>query len=194
MGLLRISALTAIASASFTTAVLAAEGHGEAKGGMPQLNFDSYASQIFWLAVSLVVLFLILKNIALPRIAAGLEERADKIEDDLDRASAFRNQAEAAEAAYEKALADARAKAQEIGQAARDEVQVEVDKAIAKADAEIAARAAEGEKRIAEIRASAMEAVEEVAADTVDAVIAAIAPEMADQKASRAAVAEIVKG
>lgn len=197
MGLLRSSAVmaaTAFGSASFATGVLAAEGNGAAKRGMPQLNFESYASQIFWLAVSLVVLFLILKNIALPRIASGLEERSDKIEDDLDRAAAFRNQAEAAEAAYEQALADARAKAQGIAQAARDEVQAEVDKRIATSDAEIAARAAEGEKRIAEIRESAMEAVEEVAADTAGAVLAAIAPDMADQDAARAAVAEIMKG
>lgn len=162
--------------------------------GMPQLNLDSYASQIFWLVVALVVLFLILKNVALPRIAAGLEERSDAIEDDLDRAAEFRKKAEEAEAAYDKALADARTKAQEIAQKTRDEIQVEVDAAIAKADAEIAARAAEGEKRIAEIRESAMQAVEEVAGDAAEAVIESVAPEMADAKAARAAVAEIVKG
>ncbi|WP_246209865.1 F0F1 ATP synthase subunit B' [Pikeienuella piscinae] len=161
---------------------------------MPQLNLDSYASQIFWLVVSLVVLFLILKNIALPRIAAGLEERSDAIEDDLDRAAEFRKKAEEAEAAYDRALADARSKAQEIAQKTRDEIQVEVNAATAKADAEIAARAAEGEKRIAEIRASAMQAVEEVAVDAAEAVIESVAPQMADAEAARAAVAEIVKG
>ncbi|WP_413788603.1 F0F1 ATP synthase subunit B' [Paludibacillus litoralis] len=160
---------------------------------MPQLNIDSYASQIFWLVVSLVVLFLILKNVALPRISAGLEERSDAIEDDLDRAADFRKKAEEAEAAYEKALADARAKAQEIAQAARDEIQGETNAAAAKADAEIAARAAEGEKRIAEIRESALEAVEAVAAETAEAVVEAVMPGIADPKATRAAVAGIVK-
>ena len=57
------------------------------ESGMPQLNFDSYASQIFWLVVALVALFFILKSVALPRIASGLEERSDAIEDDLDRAA-----------------------------------------------------------------------------------------------------------
>ena len=194
MGLSPKSAIAAVGGALLAFPVLAESEHGgEHSGGMPQLNFESWPSQIFWLVVSLVVLFLILKNVALPRIAAGLEERSDAIEDDLDRAAEFRKKAEEAEAAYEKALADARAKAQEIAQATRDENQAEVDEAIAKADADIAARAAEGEKRIAEIRANAMTAVEEVAGETAEAVIASIAPELADGKAARAAVASRMK-
>ena len=94
----------------------------------------------------------------------------------------------------EQALADARAKAQDIAQATRDEIQKDVDAAIAKADAEIAARAAEGEKRIGEIRASALQAVEDVANETAEAVIGAFAPGMADAKAVKAAVASALKG
>ena len=190
MGLmLRSAAIFAL-----TAAPALAAGGGEKKGGMPQLNFDTWGSQIFWLVVSLVVLFFILKTIAIPQIASGLEERADAIEDDLDRAAEFRKKAEEAEAAYDAALAAARAKAQEIAQATRDDIQKDVDEAVAKADAEIAARAAEGEKRIAEIRAHALEAVEEVATETAEAVVAAVAPDMADAAAIRSAVADAVKG
>ena len=167
---------------------------GDGKGGMPQLDFSSYPSQIFWLVVSLVVLFFFMKAIALPRIAGGIEERADAIEDDLDRAAEFRKKAEEAEATYEQALADARAKAQEIAQATRDDIQKDVDAAVAKADAEIAARAAEGEKRIGEIQASAMEAVETVATETAEAIVSAVAPDMADSAAIKSAVAGAVKG
>ncbi|MEO1613836.1 MAG: F0F1 ATP synthase subunit B' [Pseudomonadota bacterium] len=187
MGLLmRSAALSVIAFP-----VLAAE---EKKGGMPQLDFASWPSQMFWLVVSITVLFFILKTVALPRIAGGLEERSDAIEDDLDRASEFRKKAEEAEAAYEKALADARAKAQEIAQKTRDDIQRDVDAAVAKADAEIAARTAESESRIAETRASAMKAVEEVANDTAEALVGAIAPNVADAKAVKDAVAAALKG
>lgn len=200
MGLLPKTAAAAMCGALLACPALASGETGEIMnpehggGAMPQLDFASFPSQIFWLVVSLVVLFLILKNVALPRIAAGLEERSEAIEDDLDRAAEFRKKAEEAEAAYDKALADARAKAQEIAQQTRDEIQKEVDAAVAKADAEIAARAAEGEKRIADIRATAMQAVEDVANEAAEAVIESVAPQMADAKAARAAVAEIVKG
>ena len=93
MGLLLRSAGVIALSA---TAAFAA---GDGKGGMPQLNFESYGSQIFWLVVSLVVLFFVLKTVALPQIASGIEERSDAIEDDLDRAAEFRKKAEEAEAA-----------------------------------------------------------------------------------------------
>ena len=188
MGLLLRSAGVLALSAS------AAFAAGDGKGGMPQLNFDSYGSQIFWLVVSLVVLFFVLKTIALPQIASGLEERSDAIEDDLDRAAEFRKKAEEAEAAYDAALLDARAKAQEIAQATRDDIQKDVDAAIAKADAEIAARAAEGEKRISEIQASALEAVEAVANDTAEAIVSAVAPDLADSAAIKSAVAGAIKG
>lgn len=181
-------------TAAMTLLASPALAAGDGKGGMPQLDFSSYPSQIFWLVVSLVVLFFFMKAIALPRIAGGIEERADAIEDDLDRAAEFRKKAEEAEAAYEQALADARAKAQEIAQATRDDIQKDVDAAVAKADAEITARAAEGEKRIGEIRASALQAVEDVANETAEAVIGAVAPDMADAKAVKAAVASALKG
>ena len=181
-------------TAAMTLLASPALAAGDGKGGMPQLDFSSYPSQIFWLVVSLVVLFFFMKAIALPRIAGGIEERADAIEDDLDRAAEFRKKAEEAEAAYEQALADARAKAQEIAQSTRDDIQKDVDAAVAKADAEIAARAAEGEKRIGEIRASALQAVEDVANETAEAVIGAVAPGMADAKAVKAAVASALKG
>ena len=58
MGLmLRSAAIFAL-----TAAPALAAGGGEKKGGMPQLNFDTWGSQIFWLVVSLVVLFIIMKH------------------------------------------------------------------------------------------------------------------------------------
>ncbi|MEL6476845.1 MAG: F0F1 ATP synthase subunit B' [Pseudomonadota bacterium] len=161
----------------------------EASSGLPQLDFSTFPSQIFWLVVSLVVLYQLMTKIALPRIATVLEERADAIADDLDKAEEFKQKAEDAEKAYEQALADARAKAAEIAAETRAEIQKDVEAAMVKADAEITARTAESEARIAEIRASAMEAVEEVANDTAGAIVGAILPNAADAGALKAAVA-----
>ena len=166
----------------------AAHGADKGSGGLPQLDFTTFDSQIFWWSVACVVLFLLMSRVALPRIASVLEERADRIADDLDKAEELKRQAQEAEAAYQQALTDARAKAQEIAAETRAEIQKDVDAEIAKADAEIAARAAEGEKRIAEIRDSALANVEEVAGDTGLAIIEAIMPDAADAKAVKAAV------
>lgn len=163
-------------------------GAGEAGVGLPQLDFSTFPSQIFWLAVTAFVLFQLMNKVALPRIASVLEERADAIADDLDRAEEFKRRAAEAEAAYQQALADARSKAQGIAAETRAEIQKDVDAAMAKADAEISARAAESEKRIREIRDSAMAAVAEVANDTAGAVVEAVMPDVMDAAAVKAAV------
>ena len=101
--------------------------------------------------------------------------------------------AEAAEKAYNQALLDARAEANKIVAQARVEIQGDLDKALAKADAEIAARTVESESRIGEIRARALQSVDEVARDTAAAVVAALGGK-ADAKAVAAAVAVRMKG
>src|SRR5260221_7380994 len=79
---------------------------------MPQLDLSTFPSQIFWLAVFFVVLYLLMARLALPRIEKIIDERRNRVEGDLDKAGQMKSEAEAVIAAYEKALADARHQAQ----------------------------------------------------------------------------------
>jgi F-type H+-transporting ATPase subunit b len=167
----------------------AAEHGAEAATGMPQLDFTTFPSQIFWLIVALIVLFYVLSRVALPRVAGAIEERHDAIEDDLDRAAEFKRRAMAAEEAYEAALASARSEVARITAEARAEVQKEVDAVVAEAEAEIAARTAESEKRIEQVRAEATQAVATVAKETAATLVSSVAPGFtADQGTIDAAV------
>lgn len=168
------------------------DSHGGALG-MPQLCGDWMGNQIFWLVVTLIVIFFILSRVALPRIAAVLAERQGTITNDLAAAEDLKAKAVEAEEAYNKALADARAEAQNIIAAAKAEIKADLDEATQKADAEIAARAAEGEKAIAEIRASAMDNVREVAEATAGELVVAMGAK-ADAKTVKAAVNARLKG
>lgn len=139
--------------------------HGAESAGMPQLDFSTFPNQIFWLLVTLGVLYWVLSRVALPRIGAVLSDRQGAITGDLMAAEELKQKAKDAEAAYEQALADARGEAQKIVAANRAEMQAELNDAIAKADAEISARSAESEKRIGEIRASSEAEARNVARD-----------------------------
>ncbi len=160
--------------------------------GMPQLDFATFPNQIFWLVVTVVIIYLILSRVALPRIGAVLAERRGTITNDIARAEELKLKAEAAAAAHDKALADARAEASKIVEKAKAEMQAELDVALQKADAEIAARTAESEARIAEIRASAAEAVEVVAKDTVHELLGALG-QKSDGRSVNAAVSARIK-
>lgn len=161
--------------------------------GMPQLCFDWWGNQIFWLVVALVAIYFILSRIALPRIASVLAERQGTISNDIAAAEDLKAKAQRAEASYEKALVDARAEAQRIIDEAKAEMQAELDTAIAKADEKIAAKSAESEKAIAEIRDGALESVNEVAKDTAKEIVVAMGGK-ADARSVTAAVNARMKG
>lgn len=171
----------------------AAEVAGGTQAGMPQLNIGTFDNQIFWLLITLVVIYFVLSRVALPRIAAILAERQGTITNDIAAAEDLKAKAEAAEAAYEKALADARAEAQRIAGETKAAIQADLDVAIEKADAEIAAKAAESEKAIADIRAGAQEAVKEVAKDAAKDIVALMGGK-ADARSITAAVNARMKG
>ena len=143
-------------------------------GGMPQLDPHTFPNQIFWLLVTLVVIYLVLSRVALPRIAGILAERKGTITGDLNAAEELKQKAVAAEKAYQDALVQARAEGAKIIAATKAEIQRDLDAATARADAQIAAKAAESEGRIGEIKAGAMAAVAEVARDTAAALVQAL--------------------
>ena len=79
---------------------------------MPQLDISTFPSQIFWLVITFIAMFLIMWRISVPKIADALEARQKRISDNLGRAEDIKKEAEAAIEAYEAALAEARAEAQ----------------------------------------------------------------------------------
>ena len=178
---------------TLTNAPIAEVVAGPSKSGMPQLDFSTFPNQIFWLLVTLVVIYLVLSRVALPRIGGTLSARKGAITNDLAAAEELKQKAVAAEKAYNDALVAARAEAAKIVAAAKAEIQGDLNSAIAKADAEIAAKSAESAKRIDEIRAGAQDAIAEVAKDTAAELVAALGG-TADTKAIAAAISARLKG
>ncbi len=167
--------------------------HAAEKVGMPQIDFASFPNQIFWLLITLVVIYLVLTRIALPRIGSVLADRQSAITNDVAAADELKQKSIEAEKIYNQALADARAEAGRIVAKARADIKVDLDVAVAKADAEIAAKAAESEKAIAEIRASAMDSIVEVSWDTANEIVMAFG-DKADVDTITSAVAARLKG
>ena len=86
--------------------------HPAGHPAFPPFQAEHFPSQILWLTVSFVLLYVLMAKVALPRIAAIFADREKRIDDDLNAARGFKTQSDAANAAYEKALADARVRAQ----------------------------------------------------------------------------------
>ncbi|MCG8559402.1 MAG: ATP F0F1 synthase subunit B [Hyphomicrobiales bacterium] len=138
---------------------------------MPQLDFQDFAPQLIWLAITFTALYLIMARVALPRIATVIEQRRDRIASDLDKAEQLKKQTEDAIAAYEQAIAEARAKAHTIAQEARDKLAAEIDEERAEVEKQIADQTAEAETRIQAAKAAALAHVSDVAADTATEIV-----------------------
>ena len=79
---------------------------------MPQLEVSTFVPQLFWLAITFGLLFLLMAKLGLPRVGGLLEARRKRIDDDLAQAAQLKAEAEAALAAYQQTMAAARAQAQ----------------------------------------------------------------------------------
>jgi len=155
-------------------AFAAEKGHGEGGGGggMPQLNPDSFASQIFWLALTFILFFLIAWRVALPKIGRVLEDRRERIDRDVSKAQDVRNEAEAVLAEYEKLSAEGRASAQVVLREANEVAAAEAAAEHEKLGRRLADDIAKAERRIDEARKSALEGVGDVAAEIAQAAAA----------------------
>ncbi len=163
------------------------------KGGLPQLDASTWPSQLFWLAITFGVLYWLMSTIFLPRLGAALEERRDRIADDLDKAAESRRMAEEAEASYNRSLADARARSQALAAAARDEAGAEIASAQKAAETSLAARTAAAEARIAAMKASAAAKVMEAAGDTTRAIVEALINETPTESVVKAALGRLAR-
>lgn len=132
---------------------------------MPQLDVNTWPPQLFWLAVTFLVLYFIISKIVIPRTGGVIEGRKNQIDSDLNAAQRFKADTDKAVADYEKALADARGRAQAIAKETRDKLNAEVDKERSKLDGELAAKIAAAEKTIQEMRSKALASVTELATD-----------------------------
>ena len=121
---------------------------------MPQLDPTWFASQLFWLAVTFVVLYVLISKVLLPPIAGVMATRKSAIDGDITTSERLKKEAEAAKASYEEALTEARANSRKIMDDMMAEHQEKADKATAEMQDKIAAKLAEAEKSIAQKRES----------------------------------------
>jgi F-type H+-transporting ATPase subunit b len=172
-----MNAIDAIFGRAFAATQAAADAHGAATGGhaakgvFPPFDPSSFASQLLWLGLSFGAFYLLMSRVAIPRIASILEVRRDRISRDLDEAQRLKEEADAAQAAYEHELAQARARAQSIARDAQDKTRAAADEEKARLEAGLAARLADAEARIAAIRGKALGEVGRIAGEAAGAIV-----------------------
>ncbi len=175
-----------------TTSVehIPASEHGR---GFPPFDATTFASQLLWLAITFVALYLLMSRLALPRVSGIIAARQDKIADDLAQAERLKGETEAALAAYEKTLAKARSDAQTIAGQTRDRLMAEADKSRKVLEGKLNEKLAQAEKTIAATKSAAMANVRGIAVDAAAAIVERLVGAAPGEKAVADAVGEALK-
>ena len=132
---------------------------------MPQMDFSTYPTQLFWLAVTFIILYVLMKWVALPRVGGAIEARQRRLDEDLARAEELRGQAESVLAAYEKGLATARAEAQAQLRQTAEKMTAEAAERQRQLAASLATQIEAAERRIAASKEAALSDIRGVAGD-----------------------------
>lgn len=137
----------------------------------PPFEPHTFASQLVWLAITFVALYLIVSRLILPRVGGIIENRKNAIADDLAAAQKLRDESDSELKAYESELASARTKAQAIGAEARATLTAQADQERKSLEDRLAGKLADAEKTIATTREAAMGNVREIAAESAAAIV-----------------------
>ena len=150
-------------------------GHEAAGGGVfPPFDSSTFASQILWLAITFGLLYWVISRIAAPRIASILEVRRDRIAGDLAEAERMRGETDAAVAAYEQSLAEAKQKAGVIATETRERVNRDLEARRHGVEADLSTKLADAEAKIGAIKSAAMAEVDAIATETTEAIVNAL--------------------
>ena len=160
-----------MAQAQTTHAATEAPGGAHEDVGFPPFATETFGGQLLWLVITFALLYVLLSKLVLPRLSGIIENRRSMIARDLDDAAAMKSRAEEAGATYEKALAEAKGRAQALAQETRAKLAAESDAKRKALEADLNARLADAEATITTKKTEAMSHVDAIARDTASAII-----------------------
>lgn len=178
---------------NLSTRALSTGTEAPSGGGFPPFQKDTFGSQLLWLAIFFVALYLIAAKLALPRVGSIIADRRRRISGDLDEAARMKDAADAAVARYEQALADARTRAQAIAGETRDKVNAEAEAHRKTVEAGLHAKLTAAEETIAATRTAAMAHVQSIAQEAAIAIVSRLTGQAPSPSSAAAAVKAVIE-
>lgn len=142
--------------------------------GFPQLNISTYSSQVFWLAISFCLLYILMSRLALPRVTEVMDMRQTQINVNLDRAAQLNDEAKRAHEALDGALAEAQEVARNAVAAAEQKASDAANSDQAAFAERARARVETAEKNIAKAKSDALSSLADIAADAAAEMVAKV--------------------
>ena len=160
---------------------------------MPQLDPTWFASQLFWLFVCFVTLYVVLSRVILPPILGIVGQRTQTIANNVAKAEAFRIEAERAQQDYEQALAQSRDMSQTLIAEVLAENKKHAEVAEKKLAGEIVVKMTEGRSRINGRKHEIIASLTPAAAEFAGMIAEKIVAQPVNQDLASRAVMDLIK-
>jgi F-type H+-transporting ATPase subunit b len=164
-----------------------------AEAGMPQLDPTYWASQGFWLILIFASLYLVLSKMFIPKIKESIDDRENKIKDDLDEAEKIRLTAEEKLKEYEITIENAKKEVQKIIFESKNKLSIEIQNKKKEIEKEIATEVKSAEREIKNLKKDSLPGVSLISEEMTSKVIEMISGEPLNQSSVKAAVLESTK-
>ena len=164
-----------------------------AEAGMPQLDPEYWASQAFWLILIFTVLYITLSKFYLPKIKNNLDNRENKIKEDLENANKFREQSEAKIKEYQIILENAKKEVSKIHFDSKSILDKDIQLKKEKMEKEIEKEILKAQKEILELKNSSVSSINIIAGSIVSNIIENISGDKLNESSIKATVEDISK-
>ena len=176
-----------IATLAINTDLFAAEA------GMPQLDPKYWASQAFWLILIFTILYISIAKFYLPKIKNNLDDRENKIKDDVDDANKFKDLSESKFKEYEKILADAKKEVIKIQIDSKNILDKDIQSKKEAMEKEIENEISKAQKEIDELKRSSLNDIQNISENITSSIIENISGDKLNESSIKAAVEDVSK-
>jgi len=164
-----------------------------AEAGMPQLDPTYWASQAFWLVLIFTALYLVLSNLFIPKIKDSIDNRENKIKDDLDEAQKLKDLAEQKLKEYELTIENAKKEVQKIIFESKNKLNLDIKNKKKKIEKEMEIEIKSVEKEIESLKKDSLKNISAISEEMASKVIEQISGEPMNQSSVKAAILETTK-
>jgi F-type H+-transporting ATPase subunit b len=164
-----------------------------AEAGMPQLDPTYWASQAFWLILVFTILYISIAKFYLPKIKANLDDRDNKIKDDLNSANKFKELSEFKLKEYEKILENSKKEVIKIHIESKNKLDKDINAKKDVMDKEIEVEIIKAQKDIIELKKNSISDIQKISKDLASNIIENISGDKLNESSIKAAVEDVAK-
>ena len=164
-----------------------------AEAGMPQLDPTYWASQAFWLILTFTVLYISIAKLYLPKIKNNLDDRENKIKDDLDAANKFKDLSELKLKEYEKILENSKKEVIKIHLGSKNKLDKDIQAKKDVMDKEIETEITKAQQEINELKKNSILDIQNISKDLASNIIENISGDKLNESSIKATIAEVAK-